>query len=75
MKVLKLVLPIWPLSHQICQDDWTSKIRDLEDPQLLGLGCQRRTMLEEVPTGLNATPVPAAVVAVAIVKVVGELPK
>ncbi len=33
-----------------------------------------KKMLEEVPTKLNATPVPAAAVAVAVVKVVGELP-
>jgi len=31
-------------------------------------------MLEEVPTKLNATRVPAAVVTVAVVKVLGELP-
>ena len=30
---LKLVLPLWPLSHQICQDDRTSKTDVLEDPQ------------------------------------------
>ena len=26
------MLPLWPLSHLICQDDWTSKIGVLEDP-------------------------------------------
>ena len=32
-------------------------------------------MLEEEPKRLDATPVPAAVVSVAVVKVVGQLPK
>jgi len=32
-KDLKLVLPPWPLPHQICQYGWTSKTSVLEDPQ------------------------------------------
>ena len=37
MKGLKLMLPLWPLSHQICQDDRTSMCCKI--PNKLCLDC------------------------------------